>query len=92
MNVLYGAIEYICACAINRRSLRPFFVEKTFTNAPRSTKFAKVSSLESFLLYGIQLKNIIYYHINISACMHGHGWIMHSVYKKHPPIHTNFGI
>ena len=30
----------------------PLFAEKTFTDVTRSTKFAKVFSLESFPLYG----------------------------------------
>ena len=42
----------VCACVIKPTMPTPLFVEKNFTNGPRSTKFAKTFSLESFPLYG----------------------------------------
>ena len=35
------------------------FAEKTFANGPKTSKFAKVFSLESFRLYGIHLHVIM---------------------------------
>ena len=58
----------LLACAVPKDATHPNFMEKTFANSHKTTKFAKVFSLESFLLYGII--QILLEMILISASIH----------------------
>ena len=46
----------LLACAAPKDATPQNFAEKTFTNSHKTTKFAKVFSLESFPLYGTYLE------------------------------------
>ena len=46
---LHGLLNF----AMPKDATPPNFTEKTFANSHKTTKFAKVFSLESFQLYGI---------------------------------------
>ena len=45
----------LLTCSVPNNSMPPDFVEKTLANSHKTTKFAKVFSLESFPLYSIVL-------------------------------------
>ena len=65
--------ENFCGCILYRYRLcaHAMFAKKTFTNGLRSAKFAKVFSLESFLLYGyfLLIHLQVFYEILIGKCI-----------------------
>ena len=57
----------LLACAVPKDATPPNFVDKTFANSHKTVEFAKVSSLESFPLYGIMCLDCVTYCVQIAV-------------------------
>ena len=61
----------------------PNFVEKTFADGSKPTKFMNVFSLKSFLLYGININFLVCYHLHTQT---------HFMKLTHKGSNLNMGI